>query len=110
MVIQYAHKWIASIRLTVLVCACDMPCMVVIVSANRKKCILDSRFLSLLLKSHKDAIADFYLMLLCAAGELYTPLSPKILWHIQGNGELWKHSEDGLSADFVAVLRNDYFT
>ncbi|XXG73570.1 hypothetical protein AAC387_Pa07g2468 [Persea americana] len=45
-----------------------------------------------------------------SSADLYTPLSPKILWHIQGNGELWKHSEDGLSADFITVLRNDYFT
>lgn len=67
-------------------------------------------FLSVLLKSHKHDIADVYLMLLCAAADLYTPLSPKILWHIQGNGELWKHSEDGLSADFITVLRNDHFT
>ncbi|XXG65178.1 hypothetical protein AAC387_Pa05g2949 [Persea americana] len=43
--------------------------------------------------------------------DLYTPISPKILWHIQGNGELWKHKDDdGLSADFITVLRNDYFT
>lgn len=43
--------------------------------------------------------------------ELYTPLSPKILWHIQGNGEPWKHKdEEGLSADFITIVRNDYFT
>ncbi|XP_077248710.1 putative magnesium transporter NIPA6 [Tasmannia lanceolata] len=43
--------------------------------------------------------------------DLYTPLSPKISWHIQTNGELWKHKdEDGLSADFITVLRPDYFS
>ncbi|XP_034691798.1 probable magnesium transporter NIPA6 isoform X2 [Vitis riparia] len=40
--------------------------------------------------------------------DLYTPLSPKVSWHIQGNGEIWKQKdEDG--PDFVAILRQDYF-
>lgn len=40
--------------------------------------------------------------------DLYTPLSPKVSWHIQGNGEIWKpKDEDG--PDFVAILRQDYF-
>ncbi|XP_068661452.1 probable magnesium transporter NIPA6 isoform X3 [Aristolochia californica] len=26
--------------------------------------------------------------------ELYSPLSPKISWHIQGNGERWKHKDE----------------
>lgn len=68
-------------------------------------------FLLLLLKPLKNACTDIYSMLLCGAADLYTPISPKILWHIPGNGELWKHKDDdGLSADFITVLRNDYFT
>ncbi|MCL7041046.1 hypothetical protein MKW94_028456 [Papaver nudicaule] len=42
--------------------------------------------------------------------DLYSPLSPKILWHIQEKGDQWKQKdEDGLSADFVAIIRQDYF-
>ncbi|ONK73190.1 uncharacterized protein A4U43_C04F28210 [Asparagus officinalis] len=40
----------------------------------------------------------------------YTPLSPKIFWRIQGNGEMGKHKEeDLLSPEFVTVVRQDYF-
>lgn len=40
----------------------------------------------------------------------YTPLSPKIFWHIQGNGEMGKHKDDDvLSPEFVTVVRQDYF-
>ncbi|XP_019052089.1 PREDICTED: probable magnesium transporter NIPA6 isoform X2 [Nelumbo nucifera] len=43
--------------------------------------------------------------------DLYSPLSPKILWHIQGNGELWKQKdEDGSSLDFVTIFKQDYFS
>nr|XP_010910178.1 probable magnesium transporter NIPA6 isoform X1 [Elaeis guineensis] len=46
-----------------------------------------------------------------SSADLYTPLSPKILWHIQGNGELGKHKNDDLlSAEFITVVRQDYFT
>ncbi|XVF00098.1 hypothetical protein REPUB_Repub03eG0256300 [Reevesia pubescens] len=42
--------------------------------------------------------------------DLYTPLSPKVSWYIQGNGELWKQKdEDGSSPSFVTILRQDYF-
>lgn len=42
--------------------------------------------------------------------DLYTPLSPKIFWHVQGNGELGKlKNDDLLSGEFVAVVRQDYF-
>ncbi|KAI4369290.1 hypothetical protein MLD38_017748 [Melastoma candidum] len=42
--------------------------------------------------------------------DLYTPLSPKVSWYIQGNGEVWKQKdEDGSSPTFVTVLRQDYF-
>ncbi|KAG8640760.1 hypothetical protein MANES_13G079200v8 [Manihot esculenta] len=42
--------------------------------------------------------------------DLYTPLSPKVSWYIQGNGELWKQKdEDGQTPNFVTVLRQDYF-
>ncbi|WOL03561.1 putative magnesium transporter NIPA6 [Canna indica] len=44
------------------------------------------------------------------SSDLYAPLSPKIYWHIQGNGELGKlKDEDLLSGEFVAVVRQDYF-
>ncbi|THU62843.1 hypothetical protein C4D60_Mb01t09420 [Musa balbisiana] len=37
--------------------------------------------------------------------DLYAPLSPKIYWHIQGNGDLGKLKDDDLlSGEFVAVL------
>lgn len=40
----------------------------------------------------------------------YTPLSPKIFWRIQGNGDMGKHKDDNvLSAEFVTVVRQDYF-
>ncbi|XP_072964186.1 probable magnesium transporter NIPA6 isoform X1 [Typha angustifolia] len=42
--------------------------------------------------------------------DLYTPLSPRIFWHIQGNGEVEKSKDDDLlSNDFIAVVRQDYF-
>eukprot|EP00262_Sarcandra_glabra_P006110 TRINITY_DN1818_c0_g1_i1.p1 TRINITY_DN1818_c0_g1~~TRINITY_DN1818_c0_g1_i1.p1 ORF type:complete len:208 (+),score=18.20 TRINITY_DN1818_c0_g1_i1:43-624(+) len=42
--------------------------------------------------------------------DLYSPLSPKISWLIQGNGEPWKQKDDdGLSAEFISVLRQDHF-
>ncbi|RVX21135.1 putative magnesium transporter NIPA6 [Vitis vinifera] len=48
-----------------------------------------------------------WLLITCCL-DLYTPLSPKVSWHIQGNGEIWKpKDEDG--PDFVAILRQDYF-
>ncbi|XP_010256296.1 PREDICTED: probable magnesium transporter NIPA6 isoform X2 [Nelumbo nucifera] len=43
--------------------------------------------------------------------DLYSPLSPKLSWRIQGNGELWKQKdEDGLSPDFVTIFKQDYFS
>ncbi|KAF8376990.1 hypothetical protein HHK36_030362 [Tetracentron sinense] len=43
--------------------------------------------------------------------DLYSPLSPKMSWYIQGNGDLlWKQKDDdGLLPDFITV-RQDYFT
>lgn len=42
--------------------------------------------------------------------DLYTPLSPKVSWYIQGNGEHWKQKdEDGLSPSFMTIIRQDYF-
>ncbi|KAM0946309.1 putative magnesium transporter NIPA [Dioscorea sansibarensis] len=40
----------------------------------------------------------------------YTPLSPKIYWHIRGNGDLGKYKDDLLSSDFITVVQQDYFT
>ncbi|CAD5182891.1 probable magnesium transporter NIPA6 [Musa acuminata AAA Group] len=45
-----------------------------------------------------------------SSSDLYAPLSPKIYWHIQGNGDLGKLKDDDLlSGEFVAVVRQDYF-
>ncbi|XP_031286006.1 probable magnesium transporter NIPA6 isoform X1 [Pistacia vera] len=42
--------------------------------------------------------------------DLYTPLSPKVSWYIQGNGEVCKQKdEDGSPPSFVTILRQDYF-
>ncbi|KAK1301167.1 hypothetical protein QJS10_CPB13g00736 [Acorus calamus] len=43
--------------------------------------------------------------------DLYSPLSPKISWHYQSNGEAEKkHKDDDLVApEFVAIIRQDYF-
>jgi hypothetical protein len=44
------------------------------------------------------------------SGDLYTPLPPKIYWHIQGNGDIGKQKEDDLlTRDFITVVRQDYF-
>ncbi|KAG9444204.1 hypothetical protein H6P81_015544 [Aristolochia fimbriata] len=43
--------------------------------------------------------------------ELYLPLSPKISWHIQSSGDLWKHKdENGPPPDIFTVIRPDYFS
>ncbi|PKU80413.1 hypothetical protein MA16_Dca013828 [Dendrobium catenatum] len=43
--------------------------------------------------------------------DLYMPLPPKISWHVQGNGEFGKHKNDDLlAADFITLVRQDYFT
>ncbi|KAJ6858042.1 magnesium transporter NIPA6 [Populus alba x Populus x berolinensis] len=42
--------------------------------------------------------------------DLYTPLSPKVSWYIQSSGEHWKQKdEDGLSPNFITILRQDHF-
>jgi magnesium transporter len=42
--------------------------------------------------------------------DLYTPLPPKIYWHIQGNGDIGKQKEDdSLTCEFTTVVRQDYF-
>ncbi|KAJ6424330.1 hypothetical protein OIU84_025175 [Salix udensis] len=41
---------------------------------------------------------------------LYTPLSPRVSWYIQGNGEHWKQKDgDGSPPDFITILRQDHF-
>ncbi|KAK9735195.1 hypothetical protein RND81_04G189800 [Saponaria officinalis] len=43
-------------------------------------------------------------------GDLYTPLSPRVLWHPQSNGEFWKQKEeDGQSPNCITIIRHDYF-
>ncbi|BFG30377.1 hypothetical protein CerSpe_166500 [Prunus speciosa] len=41
--------------------------------------------------------------------DLYTPLSPKVSWYIQSNGEWKQKDEDGSAPNFITVLRQDYF-
>nr|XP_023914635.1 probable magnesium transporter NIPA6 isoform X1 [Quercus suber]XP_023914636.1 probable magnesium transporter NIPA6 isoform X2 [Quercus suber] len=42
--------------------------------------------------------------------DLYAPISPKVSWFIQGNGEPWKQKEeDGSPPSFITILRQDYF-
>ncbi|KAM4106292.1 hypothetical protein ACJW30_04G052800 [Castanea mollissima] len=42
--------------------------------------------------------------------DMYAPISPKVSWFIQGNGELWKQKEeDGSPPSFITILRQDYF-
>ncbi|XP_016171735.1 probable magnesium transporter NIPA6 isoform X2 [Arachis ipaensis] len=44
--------------------------------------------------------------------DLYSPLSPKVTWYIQGNGESWKQKEEDGAAPFnlITVVRQDHFT
>ncbi|XP_027357990.1 probable magnesium transporter NIPA6 [Abrus precatorius] len=42
--------------------------------------------------------------------DLYSPLSPKVSWYIQGNGEPWKQKEeDGSPFNLITVIRQDHF-
>ncbi|XP_025703625.1 probable magnesium transporter NIPA6 [Arachis hypogaea] len=44
--------------------------------------------------------------------DLFSPLSPKVTWYIQGNGESWKQKEENGSPPFnlITVVRQDHFT
>lgn len=45
-------------------------------------------------------------MFLSYLSDLYAQLSPKMFWHIQGNGEMGKLKDNDMSSgEFVAVLR-----
>ncbi|BAT73211.1 probable magnesium transporter NIPA6 [Vigna umbellata] len=43
--------------------------------------------------------------------DLYTPLSPKVSWYIQGNGDPWKQKEEDAPPPFnlITVIRQDHF-
>ncbi|XP_027916672.1 probable magnesium transporter NIPA6 isoform X2 [Vigna unguiculata] len=43
--------------------------------------------------------------------DLYTPLSPKMSWYIQGNGDPWKQKEEDAPPPFslITVIRQDHF-
>ncbi|KAF7840171.1 putative magnesium transporter NIPA6 [Senna tora] len=42
--------------------------------------------------------------------DLYTPLSPKVSWYFQGNGEPWKQKEeDGAPFNIITIIRQDHF-
>lgn len=45
-----------------------------------------------------------------AISDLYTPLSPKVSWYIQGNNEPWKQKEEDVSPfNLITVIRQDHF-
>lgn len=53
---------------------------------------------------------DLYLSDSFKHADMYAPISPKVSWFIQGNGELWKQKEeDGSPPSFITILRQDYF-
>ncbi|KAF3440675.1 hypothetical protein FNV43_RR18959 [Rhamnella rubrinervis] len=41
--------------------------------------------------------------------DLYTPISPKVSWSIQGNGEWKQKDEDGSPSNLITILQQDYF-
>ncbi|KAJ1386606.1 Magnesium transporter NIPA [Sesbania bispinosa] len=42
--------------------------------------------------------------------DLYSSLSPKVSWYVQGNGEPWKpKEEDGPPFNLITVIRQDHF-
>ncbi|CAH9087934.1 unnamed protein product [Cuscuta europaea] len=41
--------------------------------------------------------------------DLYTPISPQISWVVHANGEIWKHKDNELQPEFVAIIRQDHF-
>ncbi|KAL2942814.1 putative magnesium transporter NIPA6 [Bienertia sinuspersici] len=42
--------------------------------------------------------------------DMYTPLSPKVSWQLQSNGELWKQRDDDVpSSNCITILQQDYF-
>ncbi|KAL5174095.1 putative magnesium transporter NIPA7 [Glycine soja] len=42
--------------------------------------------------------------------DLYTPLSPKVSWYIQGNSEPWKQKEEDVSPlNLIAIILQDHF-
>ncbi|KAL2942851.1 putative magnesium transporter NIPA6 [Bienertia sinuspersici] len=41
--------------------------------------------------------------------DMYTPLSPKVSWQLQSNGELWKQRDDDVpSSNCITILQQDY--
>jgi magnesium transporter len=53
---------------------------------------------------------NFFCVCIITAADLYTPLPPKIYWHIQENGDIGKQKEDdSLTCEFITVVRQDYF-
>ncbi|KAK7318390.1 hypothetical protein RJT34_03089 [Clitoria ternatea] len=42
--------------------------------------------------------------------DLYTPLSPKVSWYIQGSNEPWKQKEEDVSPfNLITIMRQDHF-
>ncbi|XP_027340221.1 probable magnesium transporter NIPA7 isoform X3 [Abrus precatorius] len=42
--------------------------------------------------------------------DLYSPLSPKVSWYIQGNSDPWKQKEEDVSPfNLIAIIRQDHF-
>ncbi|XP_057420373.1 probable magnesium transporter NIPA6 isoform X2 [Lotus japonicus] len=45
-----------------------------------------------------------------AITDLYTPLSPRVSWYIQGNGEPWKQKEEDVPPiNLITIIRQDHF-
>lgn len=42
--------------------------------------------------------------------DLYTPLSPKVSWYIQGSTEPWKPEDDAPPFNLSKIIRQDHFT
>ncbi|KAK2445122.1 putative magnesium transporter NIPA6 [Trifolium repens] len=54
---------------------------------------------------HSTRVPDFPI-----STDVYSPLSPKVSWYIQGNGESWKQKdEDGPPLNLITVIQQDHF-
>jgi len=51
-----------------------------------------------------------YCLIILQHADLYSPLSPKVSWYSQGNGEPWKQKEEEESPfNLITVIRQDHF-
>lgn len=60
----------------------------------------------MLFSKSKYIVSDYY----SPQTDLYTPLSPRVSWYIQGNNESWKQKEEDASPfNLIAIIRQDHF-